>query len=87
VLQGVRIGSTGEPLKSQNVDVEPGDVKGHCLFLDPQTGLSGREMGSQDEQSLAEIGPSLLVVQVRPEQRGELVARLRIVGVACEVGQ
>src|SRR5262249_51995459 len=44
-------------------------------------------MGPQDEQSFAEIGASLLIVHLGPEQRGELVPWLRLAGVTCEVSQ
>src|SRR5215831_17934055 len=68
----------GKPLEREDVDVERGSVQRHGVLVEAQARRYDGKPPAKDEQHLAEIGTSLPVVHIRPEQRGELVPWTRL---------
>src|SRR5262249_61267807 len=64
-----------------------GSVQRHGVLVEAQARRYDGKPPAKDEQHLAEIGTSLPVVHLRPEQRGELVPWTRLARVAGEIGQ
>ena len=87
LLEGLRGALAHEPLEREDVDVERRAVQRHPVLPNAKAEGGRGERGAKDEEHLAEIGARLVVVDLGPEQGGQLVAWVGLAGVAGEEGE
>jgi hypothetical protein len=86
LLERLRGALAHEPLEREDVDIERRAVQRHRVFPNSKAEGGRGERGAKDEKHLAEIGARLVVVDLGPQQGGQLVAWVGLAGVAGEVG-